>query len=222
MSSHSTSQSQSQQDHLIQQGAQTHPSQQGQQGQQHQQGQRSQQNQSSQLSTRGQGGSNLPAQSGQMRRTQLTPFDLLDEMTNQMARLWGGNLFGGLPLSLSRSQQQGRGGGAMTNFPRVDIFEKDNQLVVKAELPGVKKQDIDLSVEDGDLIIQAHRHNEQESDQNNVYRMERQSGTFYREIPLPEGVQADKIQASLNDGVLEVDIPMPSQQQTQGQKIQVK
>jgi HSP20 family protein len=52
--------------------------------------------------------------------------------------------------------------------------------------------------------------------------MERQYGTFYREIPLPEGVQTDKIQASLNDGVLEVDIPMPTQQQTQGQKIQVK
>lgn len=110
----------------------------------------------------------------------------------------------------------------MANFPRVDIFEKDNQLVVKAELPGVKKQDIDLSIQDGDLIIQASRANEQESDQNNFYRMERQFGTFYREIPLPEGVQSDKIQASLNDGVLEVDIPMPSQQQTQGQKIQVK
>jgi HSP20 family protein len=154
-----------------------------------------------------------------MRRTQLSPFDLFDEMQNQMARLWGGNLFSAWPFA--RTQQQGQG-GMMANFPRVDIFEKDNQLVVKAELPGVKKQDIDLSIQDGDLVIQANRANEQESDQNNFYRMERQFGTFYREIPLPEGVQSDKIQASLNDGVLEVDIPMPSQQQTQGQKIQVK
>jgi len=220
MSSHSTGQTHDQQDHVIQQGSQTNQSQHGQQGQQNQQmqgqqGQRSQQGQSSQLSTRGQGGSNLPATSGQMRRTQLSPFDLLDEMTN---RLWGGNLFGLSPFG--RTQQQG--GGAMANFPRVDIFEKDNQLVVKAELPGIKKQDIDLSVEDGDLIIQATRNNEHESNQNNLYRMERQFGTFYREIPLPEGVQTDKIQASLNDGVLEVDVPLPSQQQQQGQKIQVK
>jgi HSP20 family protein len=207
MSSQSTGQSHTQQDHVIQQGTQTHPSQQGQQGQ------------SSQLSTRGQGQgrSNLPAQTG-MRRTQLSPFDLFDEMQNQMARLWGGNLLGAWPFARS---QQGQG-GMMANFPRVDVFERDNQLVVKAELPGVKKQDIDLSVQDGDLIIQASRNQEQESNQNNYYRMERQYGTFYREIPLPEGVQTDKIQASLNVGVLEVDIPMPTQQQTQGQKIQVK
>jgi len=215
MTSQSTGQTHGQQDHVIQQGSQSQSSMQGQQGQQ---GQRTQQGQQSQLSTRGQGGSHLPAQSGQMRRTQLTPFDLFDEMTNQMARLWGGNFLGALPFSRA---QQGQG-GAMANFPRVDIVQKDNQLVVKAELPGIKKQDIDLSVEDGDLIIQATRHNEQESNQSDVYRMERQYGTFYREIPLPEGVQADKIQASLNDGVLEVDIPMPSQQQQQGQKIQVK
>jgi HSP20 family protein len=199
MSTHSSGQSQTQQDHVIQQG------------------QRSQQGQSSQLSARGQGGSNLPAQTG-MRRTQVSPWDLFDEMQNQMARLWGGNLFGAWPFARSHQEQR----GMMANFPRVDVFEKDNQLVVKAELPGVKKQDIDLSVQDGDLIIQASRGNEQESNQNNYYRMERQYGTFYREIPLPDGVQTDKIQASLNDGVLEIDIPMPSRQQTQGQKIQVK
>jgi HSP20 family protein len=212
MSTHSSGQSQTQQDHVIQQGAQAHPSQQSQQGQ------RSQHGQSSQLSTRSQGGSNLPAQTG-MRRNPVSPWDLFDEMQNQMARLWGGNLFGAWPFA--RAQQQGQS-GMMANFPRVDVFEKDNQLVVKAELPGVKKQDIDLSVQDGDLIIQAQRNNEQESNQNNFYRMERQYGAFYREIPLPDGVQTDKIQASLNDGVLEVDIPMPSPQQAQGQKIQVK
>jgi HSP20 family protein len=107
---------------------------------------------------------------------------------------------------------------AGANMPRVDVFEREGKLVVKAELPGVNKEDIDLQISDGDLVLRAERREEREVKEENWYRMERSSGSLYRRLPMPEGVQADQIQAALTDGVLEVTIPKPQEKQIRAQK----
>jgi HSP20 family protein len=95
--------------------------------------------------------------------------------------------------------------------PSVDVFDQNGAIVVKAELPGVKKEDISAMVENGDLVIKGTRAEEKEVKETDYYRMERSSGTFYRRIPLPEGVKTDDISAKYEDGVLEVRVPQPAE-----------
>ena len=92
-------------------------------------------------------------------------------------------------------------------MPSIDVFEKDGKLMVKAELPGMKEEDIDVSVSDNSLIIRGEKKSESEVNEENYYRSERSYGSFYRSIPLPSKVEADKIEANFEDGVLEVSLP---------------
>jgi HSP20 family protein len=89
--------------------------------------------------------------------------------------------------------------------PPVEIFERDGQLVVRADLPGLTKDDVHVEVTDEALTIEG----------------ERRYGTFRRQIPLPEGVNADQVIASFKDGVLEVSRPAP-QQQARGRRIDIQ
>jgi HSP20 family protein len=105
--------------------------------------------------------------------------------------------------------------------PRADVYEKDGDLMVKAELPGVKKEDIQVSMDDGDLVIKGERKVESEVKEENYYRMERTYGSFMRRLPMPEQAEADKIQAKYADGVLEVRIPKVAQAKPEPQTIKV-
>jgi len=92
-------------------------------------------------------------------------------------------------------------------MPAVDVFEKEDRFVVKAELPGMKEEDIDVSVVGDTLSIKGEKKTETEIEEEGYYRCERSYGSFYRSIPLPSTVDADKIEASFEDGVLEVALP---------------
>jgi HSP20 family protein len=92
-------------------------------------------------------------------------------------------------------------------IPAVDVFEKDDKFVVKAELPGMKEEDIDVSVVGDTLMIKGEKKTESEVKEAEYYRCERAYGSFYRSIPLPSTVDADKIEADFEDGVLEVSLP---------------
>jgi HSP20 family protein len=92
-------------------------------------------------------------------------------------------------------------------MPAVDIFEKDDKFIVKAELPGMKEEDIDVSVVGDTLMIKGEKKTETEVKEENYYRCERAYGSFYRSVPLPSTVDADKIEANFEDGVLEVTLP---------------
>ncbi len=92
-------------------------------------------------------------------------------------------------------------------MPAVDIFEKDDKFVVKAELPGMKEEDIDVSVVGDTLTIKGEKKTESEVNEEDYYRSERTYGSFYRSVPLPSTVDADKIEANFEDGVLEVTLP---------------
>jgi HSP20 family protein len=91
--------------------------------------------------------------------------------------------------------------------PPVDIFEKHDHLIIRAEIPGVQKEDVDVRIENGVLTLQGERKQEAEVTEGNAYRMERIYGTFTRTFSLPTTVDAAKVTATYKDGVLEVTIP---------------
>ena len=97
--------------------------------------------------------------------------------------------------------------------PAVDLIEREDSLVLKADLPGLSEDDVQVEVRDGVLTISGERKAEHEDKQNGYYRVERSFGRFSRSLQLPEGVDADRIGASFENGVLQVTIPKPEQRQ---------
>jgi HSP20 family protein len=93
--------------------------------------------------------------------------------------------------------------------PVVDIFKAGSGIVIQAELPGVKKSQIEVEVKDNILTIKGERHREDPIPENDFYRRERSFGTFGRSFNLPYPVKPDSIKARFKDGVLEVEIPRP-------------
>jgi HSP20 family protein len=95
-------------------------------------------------------------------------------------------------------------------LPGIDVFERDNRLVTRIDLPGVKRENVKVEVTDGQLTITGERKNETEEKKEQFYRCEREYGTFYRTVPLPEGVKFEEVKATFVDGVLEVSVPLPA------------
>jgi HSP20 family protein len=128
----------------------------------------------------------------------------------------------GFPYDVDRLFDQLVRGGPFARFarrspfaaeqwlPEVDVLEKEGQVVVRADLPGVKKEDVEVAVEGDLLTIRGSRHEQKETKEKDYYRSERSMGEFQRTIALPDGVTADSIKASYRDGVLEVIIPRPN------------
>jgi len=99
--------------------------------------------------------------------------------------------------------------GAWT--PQVETFRRGDKLVVRADLPGLKKEDVNVEVDDGMLTISGERSEEHEDNRDDYYRSERSYGQFFRSIPLPEGVTGEQCDATFKDGVLEVTMPKPAE-----------
>ena len=93
------------------------------------------------------------------------------------------------------------------NIPTTDVYMKNDNLVVEAHLPNFVQKDINVQVEEGMLIINAERH-EQEEDKDKKYVVRESSSSFYRRIALPKRADANKINAHLDDGILKVTIPL--------------
>lgn len=91
--------------------------------------------------------------------------------------------------------------------PAFDVYEEKDKYIVKAELPGMKKEDINVSLHDGNLIISGERKSETKSEGTEVYRAERYFGKFQRSVSLPPTVAAGKVAAEYKDGVLTVTLP---------------
>jgi len=96
-------------------------------------------------------------------------------------------------------------------MPAIEIYERDGQLQVRAELPGLKPEDVKVEVTDGTLVIHGERKYEHDENKKGVYRSERRYGQFYREIPLPEGADVERAKAQFNNGVLDIKLPVPEQ-----------
>jgi HSP20 family protein len=128
------------------------------------------------------------------------PFALLTRMTPDIDRVfaeWGWP-------TLRASSFAGSAGWA----PNLDVFEKDNRLIAKVDLPGLNKEDVKVEISDGYLAISGERKHEWEEKKENYRRCEREYGTFYRAIPLPENATLDDVKATFENGVLEVIVPL--------------
>jgi len=91
--------------------------------------------------------------------------------------------------------------------PRMDLMEADDHYQVQADLPGISKEDVSITVEDNELTIRGERRAESRAEDDHVVRMERTFGAFYRSIRLPRTVDESKIKATFDDGVLTVNLP---------------
>jgi HSP20 family protein len=148
------------------------------------------------------------------------PIALFDELQEDMSRLWGKP--GGMWPMMRSLRRLAQVPGSMMVAPRLDMFEREGNLIVKAELPGIKKEDVQVELEEGSLVIRGETSTENEVKEEQFYRMERTSGSFFRRVPLPFEAQPDEIQASMADGVLEVRIPRPPEQKSEPRRITVK
>lgn len=136
------------------------------------------------------------------------PFALLREMTADWDRVFDEAGWPTFRWPLVRSKPfEGAG-----FTPAVDVFEKDNRLITRVDLPGLKKEDVKVEVTDGHLAISGERKSEVEDQKDDYYRCERSYGSFYRAVPLPEGVKFEDVRATFADGVLEVSVPLPAVQ----------
>jgi HSP20 family protein len=107
-------------------------------------------------------------------------------------------------------------------MPEVDVFERDHALVTKIDLPGMKTEDIKVEVTAGHLAISGERKRETEETKGNMYRCERAYGSFYRVVPLPQGVKSEDVKAVFNDGVLEVTMPLPAKPESAARQVPIE
>jgi HSP20 family protein len=140
------------------------------------------------------------------------PFAMLRRMQDDMDRIFGS--FGG---GLSRF-------GEREDFdwtPAIDAFQRGNEFVVRADVPGLSRDDLSVEVGEDALTIRGERKQDREEEREGVFRRERSYGTFYRVLPLPEGAVADSAKATFKDGVLEVVLQAPPHEVSRGRKIDI-
>ncbi len=138
----------------------------------------------------------------------------LDTMQKRMNRLFN-DFFGG---------REGDGDELTlgSRLPAVDVVENDDAFVLEAELPGMKKDDIKISIANDVLSIRGEKKIEKEDKKKNYHRTERSYGSFSRTFPLPGNVKADKVDAEFNNGVLTVTIPKSEEAKPKQIDVKVK
>lgn len=140
------------------------------------------------------------------------PWNLLGRFNNEVGRLYEDRLFG-------RSDSDGSKVVTSHWSPAVDIREESDSFVLHADVPGVDPKDIDISMEEGVLIIKGERARQSDEEKNGYKRVERVRGSFYRRFSLPETADAERITAKSDNGVLTVTIP--KQEKAQPRRIPV-
>lgn len=151
------------------------------------------------------------------QRSSWSPYSLLNSFRTEMDRLFDDFGFG---RDISFPTFSGFTGPAFNWSPQTEVFERGNELVVRADLPGLTKDDIKVDVEGNRITIRGERKSEHEEKEEGFYRSERSYGSFYRSLPLPEGTDGDKAKADFNNGVLEITMPLAAKQ-TRGKRIEI-
>jgi len=142
------------------------------------------------------------------------PFNVLRQMTTELDRMFDE------PWTLWPMSDIAEAGP--TWAPKIDVLTKNNLLITRVDLPGLKKEDVSVEVEDGYLTLSGARHKEVKEDNHNVYREEREYGSFLRTVPLPKGVKTEDVKAVFADGVLEVSVPLPPEEPAKGHKVAIQ
>jgi HSP20 family protein len=136
-------------------------------------------------------------------------FDRLMPRTWMRPMAWNWPAWGALEESFSSIR-----------VPQLDVLDRDKDILVRAEVPGVEKKDIDVSISDGTLVIKGSVNRESKEERKDYYRCEISQGNFSRSLVLPNGIDATKISANLKDGVLEV--VLPKEESAQRRTVEVK
>jgi HSP20 family protein len=142
------------------------------------------------------------------------PFDEMAGMRDRISRLFDEH-FGWFPAT--REETLGR-----TWAPPVDIYEDKDNIIVKAELPGMKKDDLSIEVKKNVLTLTGERKHEEETKKENYHRIERSYGKFSRSFTLPDSVKVDKVKANYKDGVLEISLPKAEEAKAKAIPIKVE
>jgi len=143
---------------------------------------------------------------------EISPFRDFERMRRDMDRFWDSFFERGVL----------RGEDGREWLPSLDVAETKNEIVVKAEVPGLEPKDIDISLSDGLLTIKGEKKQEREEKEENYHLVERSYGSFTRSIRLPNEVQSDKINASYKNGVLKVVLPKSEEAKKKEIKIKVQ
>ena len=141
-----------------------------------------------------------------------TPFEMMRRFTDQMDRMFTSMMPGG---------STGERGGMTVWTPRTEMFERGDKMVVRVELPGTDRQDVRVSTTGDSLVIEGDRRQSEEQQRRGFYRSEWTYGHFHREIPLPESVDPKDVHAKFNNGVLEIEMPLPQQQDNIRHDVQI-
>ena len=145
------------------------------------------------------------------------PFELLRRMTSDFDRVlddWGAFRWPSLGNRATSAPEAWA--------PRIDVLERDNHLVTRVDLPGMKKEDVTVQVTDGHLALSGERKQETEEKADTFYRSEREYGSFYRAVPLPKGVKLEDVKATFTDGVLEIKVPLPARPEAAARKVAIE
>ncbi len=151
----------------------------------------------------------------------LTPFGFMRRFSDDMDRLFEDfirNPFG-LAGREGRTLLPGMG---REWAPTIEVFQRGSEFVVRADLPGLTKDDVDVELNEEMLTIKGERRQEREENRRGVYHSERSYGSFSRSIPLPEGVIPESAQATFKNGVLEITLQAPPSETHKGRKLEIK
>jgi HSP20 family protein len=145
-----------------------------------------------------------------------SPFTLMRRLSDDMERVF--DEFGlRRPLGLLAEEKP-----PFEWAPAIEVFEKDKKLFVRAELPGLTKEDVKIDVTDELLTIQGERKQEKEEKEKGYIRTERFYGSFYREIALPEGAKPELAKALFKNGVLEIELPVEVVKPVAARRLQIE
>ena len=148
------------------------------------------------------------------RSTSLSPFRDFDSIVDEMNSIFSS--------PISKYFDRSMGEFANTWAPPIDVIDKDDHLEVKADLPGLDKKDIDVSLHGDVLLIKGSKEVTKDEDKDGYVFSERSFGSFSRSVSLPSSVDASKIDASYKDGVLHLNIPKKEEEKSKGTKIDIK
>ena len=150
-----------------------------------------------------------------------TPFTFMRRYMENMERLFDDfNVFG-TPSLFGRESAARDVFAGNRWWPQIEVTQRDGQFTVRADLPGMTREDVKVEVRDGALSISGERSQESEEEREGYYRSERSYGSFYRRVPLPEGASVEKAEASFDNGVLEVKVGVPKRESS-GRRVEIK
>ena len=151
-------------------------------------------------------------------RLAATPFTFMRRFGEEMDRLFADFDLGRDWLGPVLSGEVARGMWT----PQVEMIQHDGKLVVRADLPGLTKDDVKVQLTDDAIIIEGERRGEKEEKREGYYRSERSYGKFYRRLPIPEGVEVKNANATFNNGVLEITMQAPKREQQKPRRLEIR